>query len=300
MTRWSAGKPSWVKSRAGAPSAVDHPLEREPVGRRHLGGSPPVTLHEDLLHGARVEAAVSYRDERPDESSNHLVQERVCPRRDVDPVTDPGDRQPFQPPHRPSRLRPPAERREVVLAQDGSRGAPHRRHGELTRTMPDEPSLERVRPRPGVDPISILASGGRVPGIEPLRRPTYLVGDDLGREHAVDGSLESFEVDVIVSDERHHLPSSVHTRVGPACDGELGIVTQGTRESVRENAFDGPLTGVLRPPTEPGAVVRERESNDHGASMTGSPTRPGYGGTGGCATPPTTWCVVRTTTSFAD
>jgi hypothetical protein len=92
----------------------------------------------------------------------------------------------------------------------------------------------------------------------------------------------------------------VHTRVGPARDGELGIFTQDSRERVRENAFDGPLTGVLRPPTEPGAVVRERESNDHGASMTGRPTRTAYARTGGCATPPTTWCVVPTTTPFAD
>jgi len=228
MGRWSAGERSRVKSTAGTTLGVDHAFEREPVRGRHLRGSAAVARLEDLVHGARVEAAISHRDKRPDKSPNHLVQERVCPHRDVDPITDPSDRQPFQPPNRAARLRPPTERCEIVFPEKRARRLPHRGDAEVTRPMPNEPSLERVRPRRRVDPISVLASGGRVPSVEPLRRPPYFVGNDLGRQHAVDRPLEAFEIDPRVRDERRHLPSSMHTRVGSARDRELEIFTQDT------------------------------------------------------------------------
>ena len=84
-----------------------------------------------------------------------------------------------------------------MLAEQGTRGRPHRPHGELTGPMPHEPSLERIRPRPRVDPISVLASGRREPGVEPLGRPTHVFDNDLGRKHAVDRPLEALEIDVI-------------------------------------------------------------------------------------------------------
>ena len=74
---------------ARASPTVDHALEREPVRGRHLRGSAAVSRHEDLVHGARVETAFSHRDERADDGPHHLMQERVRPRRDLDPVTAP-------------------------------------------------------------------------------------------------------------------------------------------------------------------------------------------------------------------
>jgi len=241
------------------------------------------------VHSVRVETAVPNGHERPDEGPHHLMQEGVRPRRDLDAVTDPSDRQPLQPPHRPARLRPPAERREVVLTDERSRSAPHRRHRELTRAMPNESGLEWVRPRPRVDPISILASGRREPSIEPLRSLTHVFGDNFGAKQAVDRSLEAFEIDIVVRDERRHLPPCVHTRVGPPRYRELRRVTQDARDGVRQDALDGALTCVPRPPSEPRPVVRKRYPDDHVTSMTrglGPVTARGEGAASGASREP--------------
>ena len=104
------------------------------------------------MHRARVEPAVPHRDERPDERPHHLVQERVRPRRDLDAVTDPSDREPLQPPNRPARLRPPAERREIVLAEQ--RPAAASRIG-ATASAPGRCQTNRASNGSGHGPVSI-------------------------------------------------------------------------------------------------------------------------------------------------
>src|SRR5215207_313832 len=129
--------------------------------------------------------------------------------------------------------------------------------------MPDEPSLERIRPRPRSDPIPVLASRSREPSIEPMWRPAHVSGDDLGCKHAIDRSLETFEIDVVGSDERCHLPSSVHAGVGSPRDGQLRLVTDDSTDRVGEDTLHRSLPSVPCPPPEPGPVVRESEPNDH-------------------------------------
>src|SRR4029453_14071310 len=143
----------------------------------------------------------------------------------------------------------------------------HRGQRERPGPMPDEPTLERIRPRPRPDPVPVLARRRREPGVEPLRRPTHAFGNDLGREHRVDRRLELLEIDLVPHHERCHLPPSMYPGVRATGDGELRLATQDLTKRFGEDTLHGSLPSVPPPPTEPGSVVRERHPNDHARSM---------------------------------
>ena len=145
--------------------------EDEAVGRARPGRPPPGHGLEDAPHVARCGLAQPDVDERADDRAHHLVTEGVGPDLEAQehplppssvPAVDLDPPGASHPPHeRRLRLalvdlRPPAERREVVLAEQRVAGRLHRPQRQRLRHEPRPPRQQRVGRRGVPDVVAVL------------------------------------------------------------------------------------------------------------------------------------------------
>jgi len=70
----------------GAPTPVDHAFEHEAVRRGQRTRPRPIASGEDPRYVGGVDTPLPDRDERSDQAPDHLVEERVRARADLDPI----------------------------------------------------------------------------------------------------------------------------------------------------------------------------------------------------------------------
>ena len=275
MERWSAAEPSWVKSAAGPSPAVDDPLEREAVGRRHLRRPRTISRREDLRDLLGFEPAVPHGDERPDERPHHLVEERVRARRDLDTVARPA-RSTTARAAGPSRPTAAAGRTTRSRARRGATRAASRIGA--TASAPGRCQTNRASNGSGHGPVSIryrysrAVAENRALNPSGARRTSH--GDDLGREHPVDRPLELLEIDVVLRHERRDLPPSMHPGVRPPGDRELRRTPQDA-DRARPTGRPRPSAAPRSAPT-PGTPSRRTRAT----SRTITPRSMGHGRNG--------------------
>jgi hypothetical protein len=227
---------------------------------------------EHLRRPGRRTTALADREQRADQGADHVVTERVG-HDDADrhPV---GVALPVEAAQRADRRRPlpaPAEGREVMLAEQQRCGLVHGRQVERAGIP------ERVVPaqRIGVgrvvaDPVGVPSPQRGEAGVEPLGGGCDRVHPDVRRQCPRQSPQRRLAV-LFPRRRRQvgvgHLPTGVHTAVGPAGNGQPDRPRQPQHvpENPGELFLHGPLAGLRRPPGELRPVVGEVNSHpDHG------------------------------------
>ncbi len=157
-----------------------------------------------------------------------------------------------------------AERREVVLADEGIAAQPQR--GQVERLL-DEPGAvghERVGHRPVEDRVAVGAGHRREAGVEGVGHDRRRSDGDVGLEHLVERTLEGGRVGArrrrVEADD---VAPRVHALVGAARDRELDGVAQHAPDGVGQRAADRADADVGGEPVERRAVVRDEQRHPH-------------------------------------
>jgi hypothetical protein len=260
------------RSGASALSRIGDSLERETASRRKRARSLPVPSVEDLRHPAGLELSLSHGDERADQRSNHVVQERVRHGSDRQHRAVPTDgERPKITDGRAISSGMAAEAREVMFAAQEASRLSHRTRREMTGPVPNESRRERIRQRSLVDPVHVLTGSRRESRVEAIRGVGGSENHELGREGPVQRFLEPLRGHRRVGGERCDLTSRMDARIRAPGHGEPRRFLEDAFEIRNEDALDGPdrripLSG---PAPEPGPVVGERQPDraSHAGSM---------------------------------
>ena len=203
--------------------------QHEAVGRGDLAGGLAVAGDEDAADVAGRRLAEPDVDERADDRAHHLVAERGGPdlEAQVGRVVelDQRGRQ-----HAPDQrrlglavgdLRPAAERREVVLADQRVARRLHRPEGQRLRHEPRPPGEQRVRRRRVPHVVAVVAPRRREAGVEVVVGPRRVAHGDRRRAQLVEPPREVVEVDVVGQVAGHDLAPGVDAGVGAPGAGQL-------------------------------------------------------------------------------
>ena len=259
---------------------VSHRPQDEARGWGDLAGDVAVAGAQDRRQLARRTMTEPDVDQRADDAAHHLVAERRRP--DLEPqhrrVVEPRPPEVEHTTHETRRrfavghLRPPAERGEVVLADQRVAGRLHRPEGERLGHVPRRPRLERVRRRVvphvvAVVPAAAPRTGRRSRG-SPTPRPRTAISGPCSLLIRRARSARSVSSGRSPTDD---LAPRVHAGVGAAGAGQLDRRANDERDRRRELAEHGAHADVRREPVEVGPVVRDQEPRavdrrSHGSS----------------------------------
>ncbi len=117
----------------------------------------------------------------------------------------------------------PAERREVVLADEGITGEPHPSEIERRRHVPRRRGEERIGHGPVQHPVAIRPAHGREASVEVVLGELDVAHDDVRAAQAIDRATERREIERLGLErrvERDDLTPSVHAGVGATRAGQ--------------------------------------------------------------------------------
>ena len=137
---------------------------------------------------------------------------------------------------------------------------PHPSHAVPPGPMPLVPGRERVRHRPGPDPVPVLPGSGAPPSVEPCRGASRTYHNHLRSQLPVHCPLDPLRLTVRL--ERDHLALGVDPGVGPPRHREAWRRPQDPPQGFLQDALDGPLSRLAGEPSEVGPVVRQNQPED--------------------------------------
>ena len=242
------------------PTPVDRMLQGQPSRRRGFRCPRPILGGEDRPNIGRVQPSIPHLDQRPNHDPDHLVQEGVRSEPEDDQVRLASDGEPLKVARRRApTTRMATETREVVRADEDRGGPAHRADVERPGPVPCVPARERVGRSRRIDGVPVRTGGSGEPSVESFPHLSHIADGDLGREPPVQEVSYLCRPSWRSRDEGGDLSPRVHASVGTPRDRQRDRLPQQLLERSGELTLNGSDRGIAlrRPPTEPGAVVRE-------------------------------------------
>ena len=166
------------------------------------------------------------------------------------------------------RLRAPAERREVVLADERIAGQPEGPQVERRLDVPGRRREERVGSGLVQDRVAVAAPDGREAGVEVGLGDLRRTHRDRGPAQRVDAALQPGQVQAVGRRvEGDDLAPGVHAGVGAAGRGEHDLVAEDAGDGAAERAGHRRHVAVQGEPVERRPVVGDEQPHPHGRSI---------------------------------
>lgn len=213
----------------------------------HGRGGRSVTRGKDLTQPLRRTLPAADGNEATDHRANQLVAERRPTQAHGHASrTKPLHLDRIEPPHRVSTVSPAAQRREVVLAKERRRGAPHRIDCQTALDMPAAMALQRIDRGCVHDGVGVRSLAGRKARMEgfvgrhdrphrdgradqPIEAPPR--AGKVGQKAL--GSPPRCDVDV------QYLPEGMHATVGASRSNRGDVLANRTPQRLFEDALHG-------------------------------------------------------------
>src|SRR5215471_8349759 len=234
--------------------------EGQAAGRGLRGEEGSVAGLEEPADPVGWDAAPGGVGEDAADGADHPSQKGLAAEESADLIAGLLDSDEVEDPHRGLvRGKADAEHAEVAAPRQKLRGAAHLHRVRTARDRSDEGSLLRRHDPRATPAVEVLLPRRVAAGVETGRRLGDRQNPDVGRQVGVDAVANAVGIAAALEVEVHDLALGVHSRVGPSGRARPRLLARESRESLLEDALNGPVRVLL---DLPAAKVRPDVGED--------------------------------------
>ena len=251
--------------------AVNHPFEKQALGRRGFPGTLAVACAENIAHGFWGSRPAAYLGERAHDASHHRAQEAVAgnAKRELVaallPIASVNSTDAIFP-----FVRRHAKRCEVVPTDEHVTRPFYCAEIELAARVP------RIVPTDGLfgitDAVKIMPAPGIETRVKVGRCAIGAVDGDIRGQHAIEGVLQAVEWHISRGREVDDLPEGVNARIGAPRRRDRNRRAVEPLEPRFEFSLNRALAGLNLPALKVRAIVFEGQANLHDRTLRQIPT----------------------------
>lgn len=242
--------------------AVNHPFEKQALGRRGFTRALAVARVENVAHGFWRSRRAPYLGERAHDAPHHRAQEAVTGNAKCEfvaallPIAGVNSTDAIFP-----LVRRHAKRCEVVLTDEHVTRPFYRVEIELAACVP------RIVPTDGLfgvtDAVKIMPASGIETRVKVGRCASGAFDRDIRGQHAIERVLQAVEGHIPRGREIDDLPECVNARIGAARCRDRNRRAVEPLEARLEFSLNRALAGLNLPALKVGAIVFEGQANLH-------------------------------------